>query len=90
VTPLALDQLVQAASALVAVLGLLLIAAWGLRMIRQRTGRLTPGRLRVAETLPIDARHRLVRVLDGDREHLLVLGPAGALRLDGPNDGVRP
>lgn len=78
---LALDQVIQAASALIAVLGLVLVAGWALRLVRQRAGTAPAGRLRVAESLPLDARHRLVRIVDGDREHLVVLGPTTPVRL---------
>ncbi|TVQ38785.1 MAG: hypothetical protein EA356_02500 [Geminicoccaceae bacterium] len=73
------QQLAQAAGALIAVLGLLLVFAWALRLVRQRTGGAVVGRLSVIESLILDARHRLVRIGDGDHEHLLLLGPQGTL-----------
>ncbi len=73
-----LGGLAQAFGALVAVLGLLMVLAWVLRLVRQRTTATGTGRLRVAETLALDPRHRLLRVTDGDHEHLLLLGPGGS------------
>lgn len=36
-------------------------------------------RLSVRETLTLDAKHRLMIVASGDREHVLLLGPSGDL-----------
>jgi flagellar protein FliO/FliZ len=66
------------ALALVLVLGLIALCAWALRrfgpgsMARPAAGR----RLAIVESLPLDARHRLVLVRRDDREHLLLLGAA--------------
>ena len=74
----------EAVGALGAVLGLLVIVALGLRLWRQRVGALPSRRLALVETLALDGRHRLVRVRDGGREHLLLLGPAAPLALASP------
>jgi len=71
----------ETVGALGAVLGLLLVLAAGLRWWRGRTGGLPTRRLALVETLALDGRHRLVRVRDGEREHLLLLGPATPLAL---------
>ena len=76
-------RFVETVGALAAVLGLLAALALGLRLWRQRIGALPSRRLALVETLALDARHRLVRVQDGEREHLLVLGPATPLALAG-------
>ena len=73
-----LAGIAQAVGALVAVLGLLMVFAWVLRLVRHRTTVTAGGRLKVAETLALDSRHRLLRVTDGEQEHLLLLGPAGS------------
>lgn len=66
--------------ALVATLALLLGVAWGAR----RLGMLRPGqegerRLRISESLMLDPRRRLVIVRCDEREHVLLLSPAGDL-----------
>jgi flagellar protein FliO/FliZ len=64
------------ALALVLVLGLIALCTWVLRrfgvggLVRPTTGR----RLTIVDSLPLDARHRLVLVRRDDREHLLLLG----------------
>ena len=73
-----MGQLAHAVGALIAVLGLLMIFAWVLRLVRQRAVGQHSGGLKVAETLTLDARHRLLRIADGEVEHLLLLGPAGS------------
>ncbi len=74
-------RFVETVGALAAVLGLLVAFAVGLRVWRRRTGAMPTRRLALVETLALDGRHRLVRVRDGAREHLLVLGPAAPLAL---------
>ena len=64
--------------ALIATLALIVGAAYAAR----RFGMLQPGgpgvkRMRVTETLLIDTRRRLVIVRVDDREHVMLLGPAG-------------
>ncbi|MEO1091027.1 MAG: hypothetical protein AAFX81_10365 [Pseudomonadota bacterium] len=71
-------QLGQAIGALVTVLGLLLVVGWALRLVRGRLVATASTRLAVTETLVLDNRHRLVRVTDGDSEHVLLLGPTSA------------
>jgi flagellar protein FliO/FliZ len=68
----------RALFALIATLALILGAAYGAR----RLGMLQPGaqgpkRMRVAETLMLDPRRRLVIVRVDEREHVLLLGPGG-------------
>lgn len=76
-------QLIQTSAALLFVLGLVLLLAWGLRrylgtvMVRRRTGQ--PRRLQVVETAVLDARTKLLLVQRDDREHLLLLGPSSAV-----------
>lgn len=57
----------------------------------RRTG--TP-RLSVLESLTLDAKHRLMIVANGDREHTLLLGPAGDLVVESrqvmPSDAAAP
>lgn len=75
-------RLVEALGALVTVLALLAIAGVILRQWRARSGMLPSRHLALLETLPLDTRHRLVRVRDNDAEHLLLLGPTTALVVD--------
>jgi flagellar biosynthetic protein FliP len=63
--------------ALLFVLGLIAIMAWGLKRLGGRHFVGTPGqrrRLSLVEVLPIDARRRLVLVRRDDRDHLNQLG----------------
>jgi flagellar protein FliO/FliZ len=80
-------RFVETVGALAAVLGLLVILAVGLRLWRHRSGGVPMRRLALVETLALDGRHRLVRVRDGEREHLLVLGPAAPLALAAETPG---
>jgi flagellar protein FliO/FliZ len=64
--------------ALIATLALIVGAAY----VARRLGMLQPGgpglkRMRVTETLLIDTRRRMVIVRVDEREHVLLLGPAG-------------
>ncbi len=64
--------------ALIATLALIVGAAYAAR----RLGMLQPGsagpkRMRITETLLIDTRRRMVIVRVDDREHVMLLGPAG-------------
>ena len=68
----------RAVFALLATLALIVGAAYAAR----RFGMLQPGgpgvkRMRVTETLLIDTRRRMVIVQVDDREHVMLLGPAG-------------
>lgn len=71
----------EAVGALAAVLGLLVAFSVGLRLWRRRTGGMPTRRMALVESLALDGRHRLVRVRDGEREHLLLLGAATPLAL---------
>ena len=65
--------------ALVAVLALIGLAAWGARRLGLAGGRTGPRRdrrLSVSEVLPVDNRRRLVLVKRDAVEHLLLLGGA--------------
>lgn len=65
-------------AALLATLGLILAVAWGARKLGMlQAGPAAPRRLKIAESLMIDPRRRLVVVRCDEREHLLLLGPAG-------------
>lgn len=75
-------RLIETVGALAAVLGLLVVLAVALRWWRGRAAPLKVRRLALVETLALDGRHRLVRVRDGGREHLLLLGAATPLELD--------
>ncbi len=65
---------------LAVVLGLLLLAAAGLRLWGRRLGLVAPAntegakRFALAEAMMLDSRHRLLRVRDGKREHVILLG----------------
>ncbi len=64
--------------ALIATLALIAGAAYGAR----RLGMLQPGsqgpkRMRITESLMLDPRRRIVILRVDDREHVLLLGPAG-------------
>lgn len=62
--------------ALLFVVGLILVAAWGARRMGLGTTAAGRGRRRlsITETLPVDTRRRLVLVRRDDREHLLLIG----------------
>lgn len=63
--------------ALAAVLGLLLLLAWGLRRAGVVRGAVGSGPLAVAGSLALDGRNRVVLLRCADRQHLLAVGPAG-------------
>jgi flagellar protein FliO/FliZ len=67
------------ALALLFVLGLIGLLAWLVRRYRPGDGLRADGRRRLAllETLPLDARRRLVLVRRDDALHLLLLGEDG-------------
>ena len=82
-------ELFRAVLALVLVLGLIGGATWAARRFgpamwfgaRPKSDR----NLGVVESLPIDARHRLVLVRRGERQHLLLIGPNHSLVVE---DGI--
>ena len=83
-------ELFRTVSALVLVLGLIGGAAWAARRFgpamwfgarRPKSDR----SLGVIESLPLDARHRLVLVRRDDRRHLLLIGPNHSLVVE---DGI--
>jgi flagellar protein FliO/FliZ len=71
-------QWARAVFALLATLALIGLVAYGARRLNmlQATVR-GPRRLKITESLMIDPRRRLVVVRFDDREHLLLLSPAG-------------
>ncbi len=75
-------RLIEAFGALAIVLALLACAALILRQWRGRGLSTAMPQLVMVESLALDARHRLVRVRDGDGEHLLLLGPSAPLVVD--------
>ena len=83
-------ELFRAVLALVLVLGLIGGAAWAARRFGPSLwfGARGPKRernLAVLESLPLDARHRLVLVRRGERKHLLLIGPNQSLVVE---DGI--
>jgi len=83
-------ELFRAVLALVLVLGLIGGAAWAARRFGPSLwfGARGPKRernLAVLESLPLDARHRLVLVRRGERQHLLLIGPNHSLVVE---DGI--
>lgn len=70
------------------VIALIMALAWGLRLLNEKgLARFLPGsaaqrRLRQLETLPLDARRRLVIVQCDDRQYLVLLGVNQDLVLD--------
>jgi flagellar protein FliO/FliZ len=72
-------------AALLFVFGLIALVAWLARRFRLG-GATTPGatrRLVLLETLPLDARRKLVLIRRDDTEHLLLLGTDGNRLVEG-------
>lgn len=68
----------RALFALIATLALIVGAAYVARRVGMlQAGGQGPRRLKVSESLMLDPRRRLVIVRCDDREHVLLLGPAG-------------
>ena len=76
-----LNSVVKLVAALVFVLALMGALALGVRYVRERTGLLTPRtpkrRLRILESLPLDARRRLILLECDATQHLVILGTTG-------------
>jgi flagellar protein FliO/FliZ len=72
-------------AALLFVLGLIALVAWLARRFRLGPGAPAGAarRLAVLETLPLDARRRLVLIRRDDTEHLLLLGADGNRVVEG-------
>ena len=72
-------------AALLFVLGLIALLAWFARRFRLGTAPAagTARRLAVLETLPLDARRKLVLIRRDDTEHLLLLGTDGNRLVEG-------
>lgn len=80
------ELLLRSLAALVAVIGLMLAAAWVLRRLGARGGfgpLAGKRRLAIVEAIALDARSRLVLVRRDDREHLLVLSQGAAVLVEG-------
>lgn len=80
--------------ALVFVLGLIAALAWAARRFGLG-GNLMPmkgrsGRLAVTESLMLDAKRRLVLIRRDDREHLVLIGPAGETVIETGIAGAQP
>ena len=68
----------RAVFALIATLAMIGLVAYGARKLGMiQPGAQGPRRLKVLESLMLDPRRRLVVVRFDDREHLLLLSPAG-------------
>jgi len=68
----------RALFALIATLAMIALVAYGARRLGMvQPGVAGPRRLKVLESLMLDPRRRLVVVRFDDREHLLLLSPAG-------------
>jgi flagellar protein FliO/FliZ len=64
--------------ALIATLALIAGAAYAARRLGMlQPGGMAPKRMRITETLMLDTRRRMVIVRVDEREHVLLLGPAG-------------
>ena len=72
-------QLLKFGGALLFVLALMLGLSLIMRRLNSGTGLLPPNkrRLKIVEMMPLGARHRMILVKRDDREHLVILGPAG-------------
>jgi flagellar protein FliO/FliZ len=78
-------EMLRAVAALLFVLALIALLAWGLRRISERkwlSGLRAGGRLALKETLYLDSRHKLVVVGCDATEHLILLGPAAPVVID--------
>jgi flagellar protein FliO/FliZ len=78
-----LDLILRFLLALLVVLGLIGLFAWGARRfgLSGRFGAVVgkSRRLRIVEVTPLDPKTRLVLLRRDDVEHLVLLGPAGSL-----------
>ena len=71
-------QWARAVFALLATLALIGLVAYGARRLNMLQGVVRgPRRLKITESLMIDPRRRLIVVRFDDREHLILLSPAG-------------
>ncbi len=72
-------QLLKFGGALLFVLALMLGLSLIMRRFNSGTGMIAPNkrRLKIVEMMPLGARHRMILVKRDDREHLVILGPAG-------------
>lgn len=74
----------RAFATLAAVLGSIVLLAWGLRRtgLVRAGGGAAPGRLELVAAKPLDGRTRLLLVRCDERLHLLAAGPAGVTVVD--------
>ena len=72
-------QMVFALAVTLGVFGLSVVALrrYGPDLVKKLQATQGPRRLKVVEFLPLDAKRKLVLVRRDNRDHLLVLGPAG-------------
>ncbi|MGZ9109310.1 MAG: FliO/MopB family protein [Micavibrio sp.] len=72
-------QLLKFGGALLFVLALMLGLSLIMRRFNSGSGLIAPNkrRLKIVEMMPLGARHRMILVKRDDREHLVILGPAG-------------
>lgn len=72
-------QLLKFGGALLFVLALMLGLSLIMRRFNSGTGMIAPNkrRLKIVEMMPLGARHRMILVKRDNREHLVILGPAG-------------
>lgn len=78
-------DLLRFALALMFVLGLIALAAWGIRRLRLGGAFMVPAherRLHLVEVVVVDARHKIVLVRRDEVEHVVLLGPGPALPLE--------
>ncbi len=73
-----LTELLRFAAALVFIIGLIALCAFGARRLGLATGGMTSmggrKRLAVTEVKVVDAKHRLILIRRDDKEHLILLG----------------
>ncbi len=81
-------QIVQAAAALIFVIGLLLVCLWIFKVCEQKSlncklfcGLNADRRLKVVDKRQLDAKNQVVLLQDGQTEYLLLLGTSGNLVL---------
>ena len=71
------DLYLRFALALILVLGLIALLAWGLRRFGMGMKMAKGRRLGIVEVHMIGPRHRLILLKRDDVEHLVIVGPAG-------------
>ena len=77
---LGIASIMKFAGALLFVVALMLGLSLVMRRVNEKAGlglSASRRRLKIVETLPLSARHRLAIIRRDDTEHLVILGPAG-------------